>query len=68
MPAPNLFLIYVRDAEAATAFYSDLFEIEPTFTSPHYVAFEVAPASCSRCGRGAANTRSRAPLARAKSG
>lgn len=21
MPAPNLFLIYVRDAEAATAFY-----------------------------------------------
>lgn len=28
MPAPNLFLIYVRDAEAATAFYSDLFEIE----------------------------------------
>src|SRR5690625_7736818 len=43
MPAPNLFLIYVRDAEAATAFYSDLFEIEPTFTSPRYVAFELAP-------------------------
>ncbi|MFF8641559.1 VOC family protein [Streptomyces sp. NPDC015345] len=43
MPAPNLFLIGVRDAEAATAFYSDLFEIEPTFISPHYVAFEVAP-------------------------
>lgn len=43
MPAPNLFLIYVRDAEDATAFYSDLFEIEPTFTSPRYVAFEVAP-------------------------
>lgn len=43
MPAPNLFLIYVRDAEAATAYYSDLFEIEPTFTSPRYVAFEVAP-------------------------
>lgn len=43
MPAPNLFLIGVRDAEAATAFYSDLFEIEPTFTSPHYVAFDVAP-------------------------
>ncbi|KZF09471.1 glyoxalase [Rhodococcus sp. EPR-157] len=42
MPAPNLFLIYVRDAESATAFYSDLFEIQPTFTSPHYVAFEVA--------------------------
>ncbi|WP_274911085.1 VOC family protein [Streptomyces sp. WZ-12] len=43
MPAPNLFLIGVRDAEAATAFYGDLFEIEPTFTSPHYVAFEAAP-------------------------
>ncbi|MEU7142528.1 VOC family protein [Nocardia sp. NPDC046473] len=43
MPAPNLFLIGVRDAKAATTFYSDLFEIEPTFTSPHYVAFEVAP-------------------------
>ena len=43
MPAPNLFLIGVRDAESATTFYSDLFEIEPTFSSPHYVAFEVAP-------------------------
>lgn len=43
MPAPNLFLIGVRDAEAATAFYRDLFEIEPVFTSPRYVAFEVAP-------------------------
>ncbi|WP_019202544.1 VOC family protein [Tsukamurella sp. 1534] len=43
MPAPNLFLIYVRDAEAATAFYSRLFEIEPSFVSPHYVAFDVAP-------------------------
>ncbi|MGB8406457.1 MAG: VOC family protein [Mycobacterium sp.] len=42
MSAPNLFLIYVSDAEAATAFYSDLFEIEPTFTSPRYVAFEIA--------------------------
>ncbi|MCZ4327309.1 VOC family protein [Brachybacterium paraconglomeratum] len=43
MPAPNLFLIYVRDADAATAFYSDLFEIAPTFISPRYVAFDVAP-------------------------
>ena len=43
MPAPNLFLIYVRDAQNATAFYSDLFEIEPAFTSPRYVAFEAAP-------------------------
>ncbi|WP_334121171.1 VOC family protein [Glutamicibacter sp.] len=43
MSAPNLFLIYVRDAEKATAFYRDLFEIEPVFTSPRYVAFEAAP-------------------------
>ncbi|MDQ1202677.1 MULTISPECIES: VOC family protein [unclassified Rhodococcus (in: high G+C Gram-positive bacteria)] len=43
MPAPNLFLIGVRDGETATSFYSDLFEIEPTFISPHYVAFQVAP-------------------------
>jgi catechol 2,3-dioxygenase-like lactoylglutathione lyase family enzyme len=41
--APNLFLTYVRDAEAATAFYSDLLDIQPSFTSPRYVAFEVAP-------------------------
>lgn len=43
MTAPNLFLIYVQDAERAAAFYSDLFEIQPSFTSPRYVAFEVAP-------------------------
>jgi predicted enzyme related to lactoylglutathione lyase len=43
MTAPNLFLVYVRDTVASTAFYSDLFEIKPVFTSPSYVAFEVAP-------------------------
>ncbi|MDQ0709246.1 putative enzyme related to lactoylglutathione lyase [Arthrobacter woluwensis] len=43
MSAPNLFLFYVRDAEASTAFYSDLFDMAPTFTSPRYVAFEAAP-------------------------
>jgi len=43
MSAPNLFLFYVRDAEASTAFYSDLFEITPAFTSPRYIAFEAAP-------------------------
>ena len=42
MSAPNLFLVYVQDAEEATAFYSDLFDIQPCFTSPRYVAFEVA--------------------------
>ena len=43
MSAPNLFLIYVQDAEKATAFYSDLLDLQPCFTSPRYVAFEVAP-------------------------
>ncbi|WP_312917562.1 VOC family protein [Kocuria sp.] len=43
MSAPNLFLTYVSDAERSTTFYSSLFDIEPTFTSPRYVAFEVAP-------------------------
>lgn len=43
MCTPNLFLFYVRDIEAASAFYNNLFEIEPVFTSPRYVAFEAAP-------------------------
>ncbi|MBO3142971.1 VOC family protein [Dermatophilus congolensis] len=43
MPAPNLFLIYVSDAQRSAAFYSDLFDIEPTFTSARYVAFDIAP-------------------------
>lgn len=43
MPTPNLFLIYVSDAEKATKFYSDLFEMEPTMVTPRYVPFEVAP-------------------------
>src|SRR5699024_3904969 len=32
--APNLFLIYVTDVDASATFYSSLFEIEPSFTSP----------------------------------
>ncbi|GAB3254545.1 VOC family protein [Kineosporia babensis] len=43
MAAPNLFLIYVTDVERATAFYRDLFELEPVMTTPRYVPFEVAP-------------------------
>ncbi|WP_129658319.1 VOC family protein [Rothia halotolerans] len=35
-------LIYVTDAERSTRFYSELFEIEPVFVSPAYVAFESA--------------------------
>lgn len=43
MSAPNLFLIYVTDVERSTAFYSDLFEIEPLTVTPRYVPFGVAP-------------------------
>lgn len=43
MSAPNLFLIYVTDVERSTAFYSDLFDIEPRMITPRYVPFEVAP-------------------------
>nr|WP_255633167.1 VOC family protein [Demequina sp. TTPB684] len=38
-----MFLIHVTDIERATAFYSDLFEMEPTMVTPRYVPFEVAP-------------------------
>jgi len=43
MPTPNLFLIYVTDVERSTAFYRDLFAMEPVMTTPRYVPFEVAP-------------------------
>ncbi|GAA1617436.1 VOC family protein [Brevibacterium sanguinis] len=43
MSTPNLFLIYVTDTEASTAFYSDLFGMEPEMVTPRYVSFEVAP-------------------------
>ena len=38
-PTPNLQLIYVSDIERSTAFYKTLFNAEPVFTSPRYVAF-----------------------------
>ncbi|GAB6903101.1 VOC family protein [Kineosporia succinea] len=40
---PNLFLVYVTDVERATAFYRDLFDLEPAMLTPRYVPFEVAP-------------------------
>ncbi|MEI5671764.1 MULTISPECIES: VOC family protein [unclassified Nocardioides] len=43
MTAPNLFLVYVTDIERSTAFYRDLFDLEPQLTTPRYVPFEVAP-------------------------
>lgn len=42
MGAPNLFLIYVSDANASARFYGDLFEMEPTFTSPFFISFDIA--------------------------
>lgn len=43
MPRPNLFLLYVTDATSAASFYSELFEMKPSFVSPRYVAFDIAP-------------------------
>lgn len=36
---PNLQLVYVSDIKKSTEFYKKLFNSEPTFTSPRYVAF-----------------------------
>ncbi len=37
---PNLQLIYVSDIERSTAYYKMLFNAEPVFYSPRYVAFD----------------------------
>lgn len=39
LPKPNLQLIYVSDIERSTAFYKTLFNADPVFSSPRYVAF-----------------------------
>lgn len=36
---PNLQLIYVSNIERSTALYKTLFNVEPVFSSPRYVAF-----------------------------
>jgi hypothetical protein len=36
---PNLQLIYVSDIGRSTTFYKTLFNSEPVFSSPRYVAF-----------------------------
>ncbi len=38
-PKPNLQLIYVSDIKRSTDFYKMLFNSEPVFSSPRYVAF-----------------------------
>lgn len=39
-PKPNLQLIYVSDIKHSTDFYKMLFNSEPVFSSPRYVAFD----------------------------
>lgn len=41
-PKANLQLIYVSDINRSTDFYTTLFNAEPVFKSPRYVAFAVA--------------------------
>ena len=38
-PNPNLQLLYVSDIGRSTDFYKTIFEAEPVFSSPRYVAF-----------------------------
>lgn len=38
-PKPNLQLIYVLDINRSTQYYKKLFNAEPIFVSPRYVAF-----------------------------
>ena len=41
-PKPNLQLVYVSDIERSTVFYKTIFNAEPVFSSPRYVAFAAA--------------------------
>ncbi|OQS15255.1 glyoxalase [Nocardia donostiensis] len=43
MPTPNMFILYVSDAPASARFYGDLFEMKPSFETPRFVAFDLAP-------------------------
>ncbi len=38
-PKPNLQLVYVSDINRSTSFYKTLFNTDPVFESPRYVAF-----------------------------
>lgn len=38
-PKPNLQLVYVTDIKRSSDFYKTLFNAEPVFASPRYVAF-----------------------------
>ncbi len=49
---PNLQLIYVSDIERSTTFYSTIFDAEPIFTSPRYVAFNAGKEAIFAIWRG----------------
>ncbi len=38
-PKANLQLVYVSDIDVSTNFYTKIFETEPVFSTPRYVAF-----------------------------
>lgn len=39
MPVPKMFIVHVADAAASARFYSDLFDMSPSFESPRFVTF-----------------------------
>ncbi|MFC7343537.1 VOC family protein [Saccharopolyspora griseoalba] len=41
MPAPNMFIVHVADAAKSARFYGELFEMQPCFESPRFIAFEL---------------------------
>ncbi|HDM8060909.1 MULTISPECIES: VOC family protein [Vibrio] len=43
----NLHLIYVSDVERSTDLYKELFNVEPVFSSPRYVAFPTSESKCA---------------------
>ena len=42
MPQPTAVIFYVNDIARSSAFYSDLFDLEPSVASPFYVMFKLA--------------------------
>ncbi|WP_030756338.1 VOC family protein [Streptomyces sp. NRRL F-5135] len=42
MAVPNMFIVHVSDAPASARFYSELFDMRPSFETPGFVAFELA--------------------------
>ena len=60
MPSPNMFIVYVTDAPASARFYSDLFDMKPSFETPRFVAFDLASGIQLAVWAGASDTVTRA--------